>query len=205
MVKLILSNQRLIVLPLSPFFATRSNVLVENIPQNLRSKLLFQPAEGFHFTIQWSPEEYLTKIDIETLLSELKNILNNFSPINGNLFAPFFGRAGLFGMLKTETDLEIPKIRSKVHQLWKKFGLPPGLNLKDYDLAYISLVRYLGKFNQDEIKQFKDISLKKISNVILSEARVVLNDKIMNTNKTKILEKIILRHYSMKLLNMKQT
>lgn len=169
-----------------------SDILDKTIPATKKEKLLFQPRQGFHFTIQWAPEECLSQINLSEYLPKIKKTLNKFPPIKGSLYLPFSGSAGLYGLLKTKSDDEMLKIRKDIHLLWKEMGLTTGLNPKKYDLMYISLVRYLPSFNQNDYKKLKEIPIKIIPNITLNEVRIVLNDKFMTPEKTQILNKIVL-------------
>jgi hypothetical protein len=170
-----------------------SDILNKTIPAIEKEKLLFQPRQGRHFTIQWAPEEFLSQINLAEFLPNIKNILSKFPPIRGSLHLPFSGNFGLYGILKTKSNDEMSIIRKEINLLWKEIGLPTGQSSKkSYDSAYTSLVRYLQPFNQNDYKKLKKIPIEIIPNITLVEVWIVLNDKFMTPKKTQILDKIVI-------------
>jgi hypothetical protein len=165
-----------------------AKLLHDKVPTTLKDKIIFQPANGFHFTIQWAPEEYLNKVNVDLLWERIQQSLTPYSVIQGDLSFPFVGRAGLFGLLDTKTNDDMLSIRQAVHKIWEAFNLPTGLNPKDYDLAYISTARYMTSFTQAEIAELMTIKPEVIEGVKLDEVRLVINDKFMTIENTPILQ-----------------
>lgn len=130
---------------------------------------------------------------------ELKEVFGKFAPIKGEVALPYFGKAGLLGIFKTEDDKEFLAIRQKIHHLWYDLRLPLGLPQKYYDLAYLSLTRYTGKFTQPEKEVLKNLPKQKISGVILAKVFLILNDKFMTPKDTKVLKKFDLELKGQKL------
>lgn len=164
--------------------------LEKTIPEHLKKQIAIQPWEGYHFTIQWSPEKPLRSKDVSQIGKDLQILLAEFSPIKGNLLFPFFGKAGLLGIFKTEADKEFPHLRQAVNKLWKSFGLPLGVPPKYSDLAYLSLTRYKKSFTPKDKQFLKNLSVNKTPRIAFSEALLVLNDKFMTPENTETLRRM---------------
>ncbi len=162
------------------------------IPQEIRSRILFQPPRGYHFTLQWAPEEYLKRIDLKIFNQKLKKLLQYHHPVKGNLYLPYLGNDGLYGILKTRSDNEIFQLRQDIHKLWKQFKLPIGLNSQNHELMYISVARYIERFSPEEVDKLGKLYAYEIPNVILNEVLVVVNDKFMTLENTEIIDSLIL-------------
>lgn len=169
------------------------NVLDEIIPESLKGRILFQPFQGYHFTIQWSSEEYHRKINMALLKKELMEIFSELSPIEGQILFPYFGKMGLLGIFKTKRDRELLVIRQRVYQIWQDLGLPLGFPQKYYDLAYLSLSRYAGKFTKAERESLRNLPKQEIPEVRLTKTILVLNDKFMTPENTEVLKELVLR------------
>jgi len=166
--------------------------LEETIPERLKRQMILQPWKGYHFTVQWSPEESLKDKNISQVIEKLQVLLVEFPPIKGDLLFPFFGRAGLLGIFKTETDKEFFHLRQKVNEVLKSFNLPLGVPPKYSDLAYLSLTRYKESFTPKDKQFLKNLSVNKTPSIVFSEALLVLNDKFMTSKNTKIFKKLTL-------------
>lgn len=166
------------------------DVLERCVPVGIRRKLFFQPASGFHFTIQWSPDQYLEKIDLDNLSIETKKLFDQLSPMAGDLYLPFVGAAGLYGLLKTNPDSQMQAVRRQVAVLWERFDLPFGLKPQDLSLAYISLIRYRENLSSEEIRQLENIPTTTLAKVNLSQVWLAKNDKFMTPEKTTVFDKI---------------
>ncbi len=160
------------------------------VPDDLRPKIVFQPAAGLHFTLQWSPEEYLASTDNKDLAAKLKAQLKDLPPLTGELVLPFAGKGGIWGMLSTPTNQEMIDVRHAVHQVWQSLNLPTGLKPTDYDLPYISTTRYREAFTDEEVERLLAIQAEPMGQVTLSEIWLVANDKFMSPEKTTIFDKI---------------
>lgn len=160
---------------------------LEKIPDDLKKEMVFQPYQGYHLTIQWFPEEHLSLVN-ERFFKDLLEVFAGFKIINGSLVFPLLGRAGLLGTIKTETDLEMSHIRSEVNGVWKKYNLPFGLDPKYEGLSYMSLSRFVAELTQEEKFFLKEYPQQEIPGIALSQARLVLNDKFMTPENTKVLQ-----------------
>lgn len=156
----------------------------------LTSFITFQPYQGYHFTIQWAPENEAEKLDLVSFISELKQALKNFNRIKGKILFPFFGRAGLMGMFKTENDDEFLKIREKIEPVWQQAGLTLKFGQEFYPLAYLSLTRYPTLMTSEAKPGFKNLPTQKVEDVSLNSVLLVLNDKFLTPRSTRVLAKI---------------
>lgn len=168
------------------------NALLKNIPLEVRSKILFQPPEGYHFTLQWTPERYLRSMDVNIFTQKLRDLLQHYYPMEGNLYLPYFGSTGLYGIFKTKPDNGVLQMRQDIHKLWGQFRLPTGSNSQNYDLMYISVARYIERFSPGEVEKLGKLYAYEIPNIILNEVSVVVNDKFMTSENTKIIDSLIL-------------
>lgn len=169
--------------------------LDKTIPNPLKKKILLQPWQGYHLTVQWSPERETTKIKMGQFTKTLESYFSKISPIRAKIVFPFFGVVGLLGLLKTEKNREFLEIRKRANEVWKSFGLTLGAQgyLEKYpDLAYLSLSRYIDIFNSREKNLLKNLQVSQVKNVYFDEALLVLNDKFMTPEKTEILYRLSL-------------
>lgn len=169
------------------------NSLDEIVPDSLKKRILFQPWQGYHLTVQWAPGEEIKNKSLNQFVKELERIFLKVPPIEGEIFFPFFGAVGLIGFLKTKTDREFLEIRDKVNKIWASFGLSLGAkkHLEKYPgLAYLSLSRYTGGFSLKEKHLLKNLPTNRPQSVCFKEALLVLNDKFMTPENTEIFAKL---------------
>jgi len=166
------------------------NSLDEIVPDSLRGRILFQPWQGYHFTVQWSPKEKVKDKNLDQIIKGLESLLSEFPPIKGEIVFPFLG---LLGFLKTKDNREFSEIRNEVNKLWSSFGLSLGAKkyLEKYPgLAYLSLSRYTGSFGCEEKQLLKNFPTDQPQSVCFKEALLVINDKFMKPENTEIFAKL---------------
>jgi hypothetical protein len=146
------------------------------VPESIKPKIIFQPKEGYHLTIQWAPNTEQLKFD-EDFDFYIVDILSKYLPLKGDLYYPFFGPAGLGGILKTKEDNEFKGLRIEATELWKKLGMTVGYK-DNFALAFASFTRYLDTFTDEEKELLKNIPAQKVA-VELSKASLVLNNKFV--------------------------
>jgi hypothetical protein len=164
-----------------------SDVLLGVVPDALHRKLFFHPENGFHFTIQWTGEDEKTVVTSAEFINGLQRMLQKHTKLKGMLHLPFFGSAGLYGLLETD-GLYIKDIRDEVDEIWSKFGLRKSIREEDYEIAWISLVRFTDALDEREIEQLRRVEIKALDEIVLDEIWLVHNDKVMSMQNTKIIK-----------------
>lgn len=162
------------------------HTLQQQIPKQFQPKILFQPPEGFHFTIQWTSNEDLFKIDTAQFEYQIVDLFMKYFPIIGDLYYPFFGPAGLGGILKTKTDVEFKNLRTEVLPIWNSFGLTQGYSA-NLALAYVSFSRYIDTFTKEESQLLMNLPTQIIKNVSLDNLLLVLNNKFVTSDVSVVL------------------
>lgn len=159
------------------------------VPRTLKNHILFQLWQGYHFTIQWAPEEEATELILVDLEEKLANFFGQIPTLTGKMVFPFAGVAGLLGLFKTDDGKEFKEIRKGVNEIWRISGLTEGAgkHLEAYPgIAYLSLSRYTQKFTPEEVETLFSLPTYSVK-VALTEARLVANDKLMTPEKTEVL------------------
>jgi hypothetical protein len=159
------------------------------LPERLNEYVVWQPWEGYHFSVQWVLKENLKGMDLETLVDSIKSSLNTEDAIKGKMIYPLLGKKNLFGIFNAENANHLVNMRNKLGSIWQeqdwKIGIPEGA----YGLAWMSLVRFKKEIPDDLIRELMD--LKPItSDLTVDTVRVSINDEFLTPNKTKVLGEI---------------
>jgi hypothetical protein len=162
------------------------------VPDSLKSKVFFQPFEGYHFTLQWTQSDKQLDLDIKGLIQDLNKALTEFSPLKGTINYPLFGKAGSMGWFETIKNDEFTKIRQAIKSIWEKHHLELGFKENLYDLAYISLTRFTNLLTDKEKYLLKELKTWEIEDVVLDEIWLSYANKFMNPAKTEVIKRFLL-------------
>ena len=165
--------------------------LTQTIPENLKSKIIFQLPEGYHFTLYWSPQNDLTKSNLSQLTQSLKRLFKETLPTTGTINFPHFGKGGLFNIFLTD-DQKIIALREQLQQIFTDNGLPIGFRQEYYDLVWGSLTRYSQEFTAEEKVVLKNLPTFEMEKITFTEALLTLNDKFLTPEYTQILGRFLL-------------
>ncbi len=157
------------------------------IPENLKGKIIFQPSEGYHLTLFWSPKDNLEGLNLPQFTQTLSQLFSKVSPITGTISFPYFGRGGMLNIFTTEMGEETLSLRRKLEQIFLSFGASPGFREEYYDLTWGSLTRYSAEFTKDEKQILKNLTVIEIPSVTFNEVVLVLTDKFLTPENTEIL------------------
>ncbi len=151
----------------------------ELIPANLKDRMIFPDPKSYHFTLQWAPDAAQNTFSKQETINLLESAFQHSPPIEGDLHFPFFGRANLFGMLETKKrGLDLKELRVQLQKLWDAEEIQLGINTDSYELAWTSLVRFNGVFNDEEKLTLKNLPALLIPDIALTEVSMVINDKM---------------------------
>lgn len=149
------------------------------VPAGIKDRIIFPDPESYHFTVQWAPDESKHVLTSPEILGKLGEIFSGALPIEGELHFPFFGRANLYGLLRTEEDgSDLKELRVKLQNLLEENGIGLGIKPDSYELAWTSLLRFNGTFIEAEKLLLKNLPVVTIPNVTLEEVSLVRNDKM---------------------------
>lgn len=152
------------------------------IPENIKDSLILQPYQGYHFTIQWTPDNATPN-----LVADISKILSQTPAFDGNLVFPFAGHAGFMATLQPNLEPRFKKLREELESVWSDHNLKLGLAQANYEIIYSSLSRYKSQFS---VQEAIDIPLQSIPGIVFNEAQLVMADKFMNPENSDIIANI---------------
>lgn len=156
-------------------------------PENLKNKIIFQPSEGYHLTLFWSPKDNLEGLDLPQFTQTLSQLFSKTPSITGTISFPYFGRGGMLSIFTTEMEEEILSLRRKLQEIFLSVGMAPGFREEYYNLIWGSLTRYSAEFTEEEKHLLKNLPTIEIPGVTFNETLLVLNDKFLAPENTKTL------------------
>jgi hypothetical protein len=157
------------------------------IPESLKGKIIFQPSEGYHLTLFWSPKDNLEGLNLPQFTQTLSQLFSKTPAITGTISFPYFGKGGMLSIFTTEREEEILSLRKRLQEIFLSFGVNPGFREAYYDLIWGSLTRYSAEFTQEEKQILKNLTVIEVPSVTFNEAVLVLNDKFLTPENTEIL------------------
>jgi hypothetical protein len=160
--------------------------LLDSIPSQYHAKTLFQDPLWYHMTIQWAPEKEVGESVRLNIFEKIKKIVETTNKITGQIRFPYFADGGFMAGFFSENDGEVASLKRQVQKVWNDNGIKLYLPEIYDETAYISLSRFLEKFDESEIPKMENLSLQSID-VTFDTAVIVLNDKIMSPDRTKVL------------------
>ncbi|HUW24492.1 MAG TPA: hypothetical protein VMW04_02580 [Patescibacteria group bacterium] len=163
------------------------------VPENLKGKIIFQPSEGYHLTLFWSPKDNLEGLDVPQFSQTLNQLFSKTPSITGTISFPHFGRGGMLSIFTTEMEEEIRSLRRKLEEIFLSFGVAPGFREEYYDLIWGSLTRHSAEFTKGEKQILKNLTVIEVPSVTFNKADLVLNDKFLTPENTKILGRFSLQ------------
>lgn len=164
-----------------------NKVLYDLVPAKLHDKLLIQPPEGFHLSLDWFPAEQYNQEIANQLIPKLDTIAKNLKIFIGHLVLPIAGSHSIWAGVDIQTSNTLFPLRQVVAQAMSNLGLTSKTNPDRYDLFHVSLARYVKPLNLEEKEQL--ISIKPISfNVNINNLEFALTDKFANPKQSKTLK-----------------
>lgn len=159
------------------------------LPERLKKYVVWQPWEGYHFSVQWVMKENLGEVDMDLLVGSIKSSLSKESVIKGKMIYPLLGKKNLFGIFDVETPDHLVSIRTKLEDIWQEQGWKIGIPEGAYGLAWMSLVRFKKEIPDDLVRELMDLK-PIIDDLTVNTVKVSINDEFLTPNKTEVLGEI---------------
>lgn len=125
------------------------------IPDQLRKKVFFQPFESYHITLQSTTD---TVTDINGLTIALQQALEGHSRIAGPVVLPFASDNSFLGIPLIDSEW-MKQMRQDSASVFHSYHLTPKITPRNKEhfeqwseLGWVSLVRILEPFTEDEIE-----------------------------------------------------
>jgi len=163
--------------------------LTKAIPLQYHQHLLLQNPEWYHLTIQWVPDKEIPPEKRPQLISDVKDSLQNTSRIKGVVRFPCLADGGFLAGFFSDNDGEVATLKRKISSIWGKHGIKLYLPEIYDEVAYISQSRFIKPVDQIEIIELLKVTQQEVE-ITLKAALIVLNDKIMTPERTKIIETV---------------
>lgn len=158
--------------------------LQQDIPSDILEKIIAQPYEGYHFTLQWTPS---ISPDKEQKLSSRLKELNFDIPTSGTMVHPVLGKAGILGIVDDQTAKILEELRSKIYEVFTSLNISAGLLPDFFPLGYVSLSRYSAPFTDMDFEALKAIEAKSKNPIQFESILLGKIDKFITLERSEII------------------
>ncbi len=164
---------------------TINSNLRKHLPTELSDKIIIQPSEGYHFTLQWTSEELLDDLQ-EKLLSAIKEVKIHV-PSSSTLVYPVVGKAGILGIVDDSTAQQLEQLRQNFYDIFTSMGVAIGMPPKFFPLGYISLSRYNSPFSDQDFSMLKSLEAKSAEPIQFESILLGRMDKFLTSQHSEII------------------
>lgn len=153
------------------------------VPAELRSKIILQPYEGYHVSVQWSKEFTNTKVAI--FCKNIDKVAKTLPLVKTHVFGLYPSDNNFFFVLKT--DVNVSEIRSQVSKVMEQNNAIPKLP-GNLSIIWMSVARIVKPFTKEEIElSISKLGKKQFIDMYLSQLVVAKSDPFFDRKHSEIL------------------
>ena len=165
--------------------------LSAHIPKEYTEYIIWQPAKGYHVSLEWTEKDPLSPEQTEKLLTELKEQLKQYKALTGTISLVHPSSVNLFAPYLVQNN-ELEQIRDCIRTVFQKYNLRIGIPQTVYG-AWISLIRFCKPLPADLITRLQQLPKTTIPNVTFNRILFTHNDQMFTPEASTVLDSITLQ------------
>ncbi len=165
--------------------------LSSHIPKEYAEYIIWQPAKGYHISLEWTEKDALTPEQTQILLAELEEQLTQYKALTGTISLAHPSSVNLFAPSLVQNDA-LEQIRDCIRTVFQKHNLRIGIPQEVYG-AWISLIRFCKPLPAELIMRLQQLPKTTIPNVTFNKILFTHNDQMFTPEASTVLDSITLQ------------